>query len=252
MRDLKRATEVLAWLLNAGLSQTDAFIESCHYGFTQIEQDGASVIQSIMEERGSIQTVLPEFKSLSVTPSALQSSLLISSISEGIAPFITRLADECQEPRTKALLGLLSTLIRAEDAEARIAGRTTAYGALANDFIHTLILRELEGGLADHTWYTRQITVHALSALYQARIANEEEADVYPIEPLLHDEAWAVRQATVEALGAIYPAIISRGDNANVGALEGALHDRSWVVRKATARALGNVYGALIEQGREV
>src|SRR5659263_92841 len=37
IRDLKRATEALTLFLESGLSEKDAFVDTCHYAFTQIQ-----------------------------------------------------------------------------------------------------------------------------------------------------------------------------------------------------------------------
>ena len=38
IRDLKRATEAVTLFLEAGLSEKDAFVEACRYGFMRIHQ----------------------------------------------------------------------------------------------------------------------------------------------------------------------------------------------------------------------
>jgi hypothetical protein len=50
IRDLKRATEALTLFLESGLSEKDAFIDTCHYAFTQIQRESEGIERSIIAQ----------------------------------------------------------------------------------------------------------------------------------------------------------------------------------------------------------
>ncbi|MGD0172715.1 MAG: HEAT repeat domain-containing protein [Halobacteriota archaeon] len=252
IRDLKRATEAVTLFLEAGLSEKDAFVEACHYGFTRIRPDNEPIIRSIVEEQQNIKAVLTDFEPLDLTSQAPQLPMLVTSLSEGVSSFVGILITFTASPRTKAVLSLLSALVSAPDKRTQIVGRKIAYDVLVVDFLRDIIVEELEGELTDTAWTARQAAVAVLVSVYDERIRDGKAVDTSLLELMLRDESWAVRQATAEALGTIYPALIQRGTDVDLNALEVALSDRSWVVRKTTANALGTVYAALIEHGNAV
>jgi MoxR-like ATPase/HEAT repeat protein len=252
IRDLKRATEAVALFLEAGLSEKDAFVEACHYGFTRIRPENEPIIRSIVEEKQNIKAVLTDFEPLDLTSQAPQLPALAASLSAGVSSFVELLITFTASPRTKTLLSLLYALVSASDKRTEIVGRKIAYDVLVADFLRDIIVEELEDGLTDTAWTARQAAVAVLAYLYNERIRDGKAVDTVLLELLLRDESWAVRQATAEALGTVYPALIQRGTDVDLNALEAALGDRSWVVRKTTTEALGTVYPALIEHGNAV
>ncbi len=238
--------------LEAGLSEKDAFVEACHYGFTRIRPENEPIIRSIIEEQQNIKAVLTDFEPLDLTSQAPQLPALITSLSEGVSSFVEILITFTTSPSLKALLSLLYALVSASDKRTQIVGRKIAYHVLVADFLRDIIVEELEGELTDTAWTARQAAVAELASLYQERIRDGKAVDTSLFGLLLRDESWAVRQATAEALGTVYPALIQRGMDVDLKALEAALSDRSWVVRKTTANALGTVYAELIEHGNAV
>ncbi|MGZ7134010.1 MAG: HEAT repeat domain-containing protein, partial [Halobacteriota archaeon] len=252
IRDLKRATEAVTLFLEAGLSEKDAFVEACHYGFTRIQPENEPIIRSIVEEQQNIKAVLKDFEPLDFTSESPQLPALVTSLSEGVSSFVELLITFTASPRIKPLLHILSALVSAPDKRTQIVGRKITYDVLVADFLRDLIIEELEDELTDTAWTARQATVAVLTSLSGERIREGNAVDTSLLELLLRDESWAVRQATAEALGTVYPALIQRGTDVDLKALEAALSDRSWVVRKTAANALGTVYPALIEHGDAV
>ena len=252
IRDLKRATEAVTLFLEAGLSEKDAFVEACRYGFTRIRPENEPIIRSIVEEQQNIKAVLTDFEPLDLTSQAPQLPGLVTSLSQGVSSFVKLLITFTASPRIKPFLRLLNALVSASDKRTQIVGRKIAYDVLVADFLRDIIVEELEDELTNTAWTARQAAVDVLVSLYSERIREGKAVDTSLLELLLRDESWAVRQATAEALGTIYPALIQRGTDVHLKALEAALSDRSWVVRKTTADALGKVYAALIEHGNAV
>ena len=252
IRDLKRATEAVTLFLEAGLSEKDAFVEACHYGFTRIRPENEPIIRSIVEEQQNIKAVLTDFEPLDLTSQAPQLPELVTSLSQGVSSFVKLLITFTASPRIKPFLRLLNALVSASDKRTQIVGRKIAYDVLVADFLRDIIVEELEDELTNTAWTARQAAVAVLVSLYSERIGEGKVVDTSLLELLLRDESWAVRQATAEALGTIYPALIQSGTDVDLKALEAALSDRSWVVRKTTAEALGKVYAALIEHGNAV
>jgi MoxR-like ATPase/HEAT repeat protein len=252
IRDLKRATEAVTLFLEAGLSEKDAFVEACHYGFTRIQPENEPIIRSIVEEQQNIKAVLNDFEPLDLTSQAPQLPALVTSLSEGVSSFVELLMTFAASPRIKPFLRLLSALVTAPDKRTQIVGREIAYHVLVADFLRDIIVEELEAELINAAWNARQAAVAVLASLYNERIREGKAVDTSLLELSLRDESWAVRQATAEALGTVYPALIQRGTDVDLKALEAALSDRSWVVRKTAANALGTVYPALIQRGNAV
>ena len=252
IRDLKRATEAVTLFLEAGLSEKDAFVEACHYGFTRIQPENEPIIRSIVEEQQNIKAVLKDFEPLDFTSESPQLPALVTSLSEGVSSFVELLITFTASPRIKPFLRVLSALVSPPDKRTQIVGRKIAYDVLVADFLRDLIIEELEDELTDTAWTARQAAVAVLASLYSERIGEGKVVDTSLLELLLRDESWAVRQATAEALGTVYPALIQRDTDVDLKALEAALSDRSWVVRKTAANALGTVYPALIEHGNAV
>ena len=238
--------------LEAGLSEKDAFVEACHYGFTRIQPENEPIIRSIVEEQQNIKAVLKDFEPLDFTSESPQLPALVTSLSEGVSSFVELLITFTASPRIKPFLRVLSALVSPPDKRTQIVGRKIAYDVLVADFLRDLIIEELEDELTDTAWTARQAAVAVLASLYSERIGEGKVVDTSLLELLLRDESWAVRQATAEALGTVYPALIQRDTDVDLKALEAALSDRSWVVRKTAANALGTVYPALIEHGNAV
>jgi MoxR-like ATPase/HEAT repeat protein len=249
---LKRATEAVTLFLEAGLSEKDAFVEACHYGFTRIQPENEPIIRSIVEEQQNIKAVLKDFEPLDFTSVSPQLPALVTSLSEGVSSFVELLITFTASPRIKPFLRVLSALVSPPDKRTQIVGRKIAYDVLVADFLRDLIIEELEDELTDTAWTARQAAVAVLASLYSERIGGGKVVDTSLLELLLRDESWAVRQATAEALGTVYPALIQRDTDVDLKALEAALSDRSWVVRKTAANALGTVYPPLIEHGNAV
>ncbi len=238
--------------LESGLSEKDAFVEACRYGFMRIRPENEKIIRSIVEEQQNIKAVLTDFEPLDLTSQAPQLPALVTSLSEGVSSFVEMLMTFAANPRIKQFLSVLYGLVSASDIRTQIVGRKIAYQVLVADFLRDVILEELEGELTDAAWTARQAAVAVLASVYKERIREGKAVDTSLLELLLRDESWAVRQATAEALGTVYAALIQRGTDVDLKALEAALSDRSWVVRKTTANALGTVYAALIEHGNAV
>jgi MoxR-like ATPase/HEAT repeat protein len=251
IRDLKRTTEALTLFLESGLTEKDAFVEACHYGFTQIQQESEGIIQAIIEQDKNIKAVLPDFEAQDLTSQTPRLPTLVTSVSVGLNSFMQNLIAYSESSKVKALLSTLNSLVNATDKQTRIAAMKIAYDLFFEDSLRDIILEELAEELTDTAWTARQAAIRVFASLFCDRIVEGRQISAYLLETLLRDEAWAVRQATVEALGNIYPVLIERGADVNLKGLEAALNDRSWVVRKATASALGAVYAALIERGKK-
>ena len=203
IRDLKRATEAVTLFLGAGLSEKDAFVEACHYGFTQIRPENVPIIRSILEEQQNIKEVLTDFEPLDLTSQAPQLPALVTSLSQGVSSFVEILITLTTSPRIKPFLGVLSALVSASDKRTQIVGRQIAYEVLVADFLRDLIVEEVEDDLADTAWTARRAAVAVLASLYGERIREGKAVDTSLLELLLRDESWAVRQATAEALGSV-------------------------------------------------
>jgi MoxR-like ATPase/HEAT repeat protein len=238
--------------LESGLTEKDAFVEACRYGFTQIQQESEGIIRAIIEEDENIKAVLADFEARDLISQAPRLPALVTSISAGLNSFLEILVTHSESPSVKELLSLLNTLVSASNKHTRITARKIAYGLLSDNSLRDIILEELEDELTDAAWTARQATVAVLASLFCDRIREGRQINIRLLETLLRDEAWEVRQATVEALSNIYPALIQRSADVDLKGLEATLKDRSWVVRKATASALGDVYAALIERGKAV
>ncbi|MFZ0925641.1 MAG: HEAT repeat domain-containing protein, partial [Halobacteriota archaeon] len=231
IRDLKRATEAVTLFLESGLSEKDAFVEACRYGFMRVRPENEKIIRSIVEEQQNIKEVLTDFEPLDLTSQAPQLPALLTSLSEGANSFVEILITFAASPRIKPLLSALYALVSASDKQTQIVGRKIAYQVLVADFLREIIVEELEGDLTDAAWTARQEAVAVLASVYTERIREGKAVDTSLLELLLRDESWAVRQATAEALGTVYAALIQRGTDVDLKALEAALSDRSWVVR---------------------
>jgi MoxR-like ATPase/HEAT repeat protein len=249
IRDLKRATEALTLFLESGLSEKDAFVDMCHYAFTQIQPESDGIVRSILEQDEDIKAVLPDFEPRDLTSLVPRLPALVTSISAGLNSFLQVLVTHSESPTVKTLLNMLNDMASATNKPTRITARKIAYDLLFDDSLRDVILEELEGDLTDAVWTVRQGAVVVLASLFCDRVREGKQIDLYLLETMLKDDAWAVRQATVEALSNIYPTLIRRNVDVDLNGLEAALQDRSWLVRKATVSALSRVYAARIERG---
>ncbi|MGZ8875974.1 MAG: HEAT repeat domain-containing protein, partial [Halobacteriota archaeon] len=242
IRDLKRATEALTLFLESGLSEKDAFVDTCHYAFTQIQPESDGIVRSILEQDGDIKAVLPDFEPRDLTSLIPRLPALVTSISAGLNSFLQVLVTHSESPTVKTLLNMLNDMASATNKPTRITARKIAYDLLFDDSLRDVILEELEGDLTDAVWTVRQGAVVVLASLFCDRVREGKQIDLYLLETMLHDDAWAVRESVVEALSNIYPTLIRRNVDVDLNGLEAALQDRSWVVRKATVSALSHVY----------
>ncbi|HYB59439.1 MAG TPA: hypothetical protein VEB88_04235, partial [Candidatus Acidoferrales bacterium] len=123
IRDLKRATEAMALFLEAGLAEKAAFVEACHYGFTQIQQENDRIIAAIIKEQDTIKAVISDFEPNDLTSEALLLPALVTSVSAGVSRFIEQLKSFAHTPDVKEILGTLGTLVNASDKQTWILGR---------------------------------------------------------------------------------------------------------------------------------
>src|SRR5659263_723447 len=88
IRDLKRATEALTLFLESGISEKDAFVDTCHYAFTQIQPKSDGIVRSILEQDEDIKAVLPDFEPRDLTSLVPRLPALVTSISAGLNSFL--------------------------------------------------------------------------------------------------------------------------------------------------------------------
>jgi MoxR-like ATPase/HEAT repeat protein/Mg-chelatase subunit ChlD len=251
LRDLKRAAEVLSLLSQLKLTQKDVFIETCNYAFLQAQEENLDIIDSIVLLQDEIKEVFRDFIPSDLSLQPLSLSTVISSIPENLDSFLNALIKYTESSDIAATLSFVHSLNASSDVQSQITGKKIAYNVLTNVAIRRVVQEELELGLTDRAWATRQLTAETLVDVYSELIVRKN-TELTGLEKLLEDRAWAVRKAAVTALGAIYPQMIHHGKAVNLAMIQQMLVDRDYDVRQTVIEALQAIYLALINEGQNV
>jgi MoxR-like ATPase/HEAT repeat protein/uncharacterized protein YegL len=290
IRHLKRASELLGFLLKRGCPEKESLFRSIRYAFTDTQENPQKVRELLLEKLSDIESIFPDFSHYDMYPVSTAKDGTVTAIPRDVGTLLDILMKGASEPQLQKALSILRELVSSSDkAFACIPGLEAAYRLLSDDLIGDVILEELENKLADPSWSVRQTAALALGRIYLYLIKQGKEADpaileerlkdedpsvcraaadslsriwyhsyrqgklsTETLEEKMDDESWSVRQAASRTLGLIYPSLIKEGKEINVSRMEDKLWDRNWFVRQAEAETMGIVYPGIIKGGIQI
>lgn len=256
VRHLKRASELLGFLLNRGYPEKEGFGRSLKYAFIDTQEQPYRVRELLLEKLSDIQRILPDFTSQDV-PQDLHSAsseadIPVASIPHDLVPLLDIVMKNNSHPQIAKALSLLKELIDSNDtAFVSIPGLEACFRVIQDELIKEITIEELEKKLEDKSWAVRQPAALALGRVYRALVKQGKEVDLRVLEERLQDEDPTVCRAAAQALSRIWHHRYRRGE-ITLEVLEGRLKDENWAFRQAAARALGKIYPVLIKQGKDV
>ena len=258
VRHLKRASELLGYLLKKGYPDKEAFGRSLKYAFIDAQERPQRVRDLLLEKLADIQRIFPDFTTRDFPQefhtAVSQADAPVASIPHDLAPLLDILLQNNSHPQIEKALSLLKELIGSSDmAFVSIPGLEASFRVIKDELIKDITIEELEKKLGDKSWAIRQPAALALGRVYRALIKQGKEVDLSVLEEKLKDEDPAVCRAAAQALSRIWYHNYRKG-TMTLAELESKLgsDDANWAVRQAAARTLGRIYPALIKQGKEV
>jgi MoxR-like ATPase/HEAT repeat protein/uncharacterized protein YegL len=290
IRHLKRASELMGFLLNKGCSEKEGFFGSLRYAFTDTQEQPQKVRELLLEKLPEIESIFPDFTNRDLYPVSSQKDVPVASIPRDMASLLDILMKNASHPRLQRAFSILKELVSSPDrAYVCIPGLEACFRLIPDELIREVILEELENKLEDASWSVRQVAALALGRVYLFLIKQGKDINLSRLEDRLQDEdpsvcravadslsriwyhsyrrgkittetleakmedtGWSLRHAAARALGLIYPSLIKQGKEVNVSLLEDNLWDKNWFVRQAEAEAVGQSYPAIIKQGHQI
>ena len=256
VRHLKRASELLGFLLNRGYPGKEAFGRSLKYAFVDTQEQSQRVKELILERIEDMRKVFPDITREDLPQEFHQASsradVPVSAIPHDLASVLDILMKNSAHPRIEKALSLLKALISSSDtAFVSIPGMEAAFRVIDDELLKEIAIEEIEKKLEDKSWAVRQPAALALGRVYLALVKQGKDVDLSLLEEMLKDEDPSVCRAAAQALSRIWYHYHGKG-KITLGALERRLGDENWAVRQAAARALGRIYPLLMEQGLNV
>ncbi|MGZ6275795.1 MAG: HEAT repeat domain-containing protein, partial [Syntrophales bacterium] len=256
VRHLKRASELVGFLMNRGYPAREAFGRSLKYAFIDTQEQSQRVRDLILERIEEIQKIFPGFTQEEVPQefhsASSEMDVPVSSIPHDLASVLDILMKNNADPQIEKALSLLKSLISSSDtAFVSIPGLEASFRVIGDELLQEIVIEELEKKLEDNSWAVRQPAALALGRVYLALIKQGKDVDLSLLEDMLKDEDPSVCRAAAQALSRIWYHYYCKG-KMTLGTLERRLQDENWAVRQAAARALGRIYPSLMEQGLTV
>jgi len=255
VRHLKRASELLGFLMNRGYPEREAFGRSLKYAFIDSQEQPHRVRDLLLERIEEMRKVFPDITRENLPQefhsASLQTDVPVSSIPRDLASVLDILMKNNTHQIQKAL-SLLKALVSSSDvAFVSIPGLEASIRVIDDELLKEIAIEELEKKSEDKSWAVRQPAALALGRVYLSLIKQGKDVDLRLIEGMLKDEDPSVCRAAAQALSRIWFHHYRKG-KITVGTLERKLKDENWAVRQAAARALGRIYPSLMEQGTDV
>jgi len=256
VRHLKRASELLGFLLNRGYPGKDAFARSLKYAFVDTQEQPQRIRGLLLERLEEMQKIFPDFRGEDLPQEFHRAASLangpVSAIPYDLASVLDILLKNNTHTQIKKAILLLKELVNSSDmAFVNIPGLEASFRVIDDELLKGITIEELEKKLEDKSWAVRQPAALALGRVYLALIKQGKEVDVSMLEERLKDEDPSVCRAAAQALGQIWFHYYVKG-KMTLAELEGKLGDESWAVRQAAARVLGRIYPSLVGQGMNV
>jgi MoxR-like ATPase/HEAT repeat protein/uncharacterized protein YegL len=277
IRHLKRASELMGFLLNKGCSEKEGFFGSLRYAFTDTQEQPQKVRELLLEKLPEIESIFPDFTNRDLYPVSSQKDVPVASIPRDMASLLDILMKNASHPRLQRAFSILKELVSSPDrAYVCIPGLEACFRLIPDELIREVILEEqvaalalgrvylflikqgkdinlsrLEDRLQDEDPSVCRAVADSLSRIWyhsyrRGKITTET------LEAKMEDTGWSLRHAAARALGLIYPSLIKQGKEVNVSLLEDNLWDKNWFVRQAEAEAVGQSYPAIIKQGHQI
>ena len=256
VRHLKRASELLGFLLNRGYPGKVAFGRSVKYAFIDTQEQSQRVRDLILERIEGMRKIFPDITPEDL-PQELHSAISqadgpVSSIPNDLTSVLDILMKNNTHPQIEKAISLLKELVDSSDmAFVSIPGLEASFRVIDDELLKGITIEELEKKAEDKSWAVRQPAALALGRVYLALIKQGKDVDLSPLEQMLKDEDPSVCRAAAQALGRIWYHYYSKG-KITLGVLQSRLEDENWAVRQAAARALGRIYPRLMDQGMDV
>ncbi|HYA14455.1 MAG TPA: sister chromatid cohesion protein PDS5 [Syntrophales bacterium] len=256
VRHLKRASELLGFLLNRGYPGKEAFGRSLKYAFIDTQVQPQRVRNLLLEKLSDIQRIYPDFTVGDMPQdfhsASSQADVPVAAIPHELSSVLDILMRNNSHPPIEKALSLLKELINSSDtAFVCIPGLEASFRVIHDELVKEITIEEIEKKLEDKSWAVRQPAALALGRVYRALIRQGKETDLSVLENGLKDEDPAVCRAAAQALSRIWYDKHHKGEM-SLEELENRLEDENWALRQAAARALGRIYPALIKQGNEI
>ncbi len=256
VRHLKRASELLGFLLNRGYPGKEAFGRSLKYAFIDTQEQSQRVRELILERIEEMRKIFPDITREDLPQefhsASSQTDVPVSAIPHDLVSLLDILMKNNTHPQIEKALSLLKELVDSSDmAFVSIPGLEAGFRVIDDELLKGITIEELEKKTEDKSWAVRQPAALALGRVYLALIKQGKDCDVSLVEEMLKDEDPSVCRAAAQALSRIWYHYYGKG-NITLEALERRLKDENWAVRQATARALGKIYPFLMEQGMNV
>jgi MoxR-like ATPase/HEAT repeat protein len=256
VRHLKRASELLGFLLNRGYPAKVAFGRSLKYAFIDTQEQPQRVRDLILERIEEMRKIFPDITREDLPQefhsATSQADVPVSSIPHDLASVLDILMKNNNHPQIEKALSLLKELVDSSDmAFVSIPGLEASFRVIDDELLKEITIEELEKKLEDKSWAVRQPAALALGRVYLALIKQGKDVDLSLLEESLKDEDPSVCRAAAQALSRIWYHYYGKG-KITLEALERRLEDENWAVRQAAARALGRIYPSLVEQGMDV
>lgn len=256
VRHLKRASELLGYLLSKGYPTKEGFGRSLKYAFIDTLDQPQRVRDLLLEDLADIQRILPEFTPQDVPqdlylPSS-RAEVPVSSIPHELEPLLDIIMKNNTNPEIEKALLLLKELVSSSDiAFVCIPGLEACFRVIQHDLIKEITVEELEKKLEDKSWAVRQPAALALGRVYLMLIKQGKDAELSVLEKALDDEDPTVCRAAAQALSRIWYYNYRKG-KITLAELEHRLENANWAFRQAAVRTLGKIYPALVQQGNDV
>ena len=256
VRHLKRASELLGFLLSSDYPAKEGFGRSLKYAFIDPQEQPYRVRELILEKLTDIQRIFPDFTPQDVPqdflPSSSHAEAPVVSIPHDLAPLLDIVMKHNSHPELEKALSLLKELVSSSDiAFVCIPGLEACFRVIRHDLIKEITVEELEKKLEDKSWAVRQPAALALGRVYLILTKQGKETEMSALEKALNDEDPNVCRAAAQALSRIWYYNYRTGKT-TLEELEHRLEDANWAFRQAAVRALGKIYPVLLNQGNDV
>jgi HEAT repeat protein len=257
VRHLKRASELLGFLMNRGYPGKDALRKSLKYAVVDTQEQSRRRIRELLLTRiDDIKKTFPDFTESDMPQefhrAALQADAPVSTIPHDFPSILDILRKNNKDQKIEKALALLREVIDSSDtAFVSIPGLEAAFRVIDDELIREITIEELERKLEDKSWAVRQPAALALGRVYLAEIRQGKEVELSVLAEGLNDEDPSVARAAAQALSRIWHYEYKK-KKITLAELERRLGDENWAVRHAAARTLGRIYPSMIAEGMEV
>lgn len=244
VRHLKRASEILGFLLKKGYPEKEAFLKSVRYAFVDAEEHAETA-------RGMIESIVPGWNLQNGDASA-QEKIFSALVPSDLNSIIDILIKNTYSSHLEKVFNVLKKLIGSRDeVNVRIPGLGICFEVLEEKLIREIIIEELEERLENKSWPVRSAAIKTLGPIYLALISQGKEIDMGRLEKQLEDRFLDVHSCAVQALSLIWPEVYRQG-KITLEELETKLRDEDPALRKTAIQALTHIYLTLVGQGEKI